>query len=203
VASGLYWAFQKVAEAIIIEDDCVPDLSFFHFSAESLERYRNDHRIMMISGNNFQNGISRTQSSYYFSRFPHCWGWATWRRAWSGYDFGIKDWQHHPSDWLRSIVGHSLFAAELQRHFDALSRGGAYTWDYQWMHHMFLNGGLSVVPNLNLVENVGFGPDATHTRIADQRYIMKASALPFPLRHPEAIEVCTEADEFEKSYLYR
>lgn len=81
VSSGLDWAFSQVDEAVILEDDCLPDPSFFPYCDELLERYRTDERIMMVSGNNFQNGASRTWDSYYFSRLPHCWGWATWRRA--------------------------------------------------------------------------------------------------------------------------
>ncbi len=93
VASGLDWAFEQVEEAIILEDDCLPDSSFFPYCGELLERYRADERIMMISGNNFQNGASRTADSYYFSQLPHCWGWATWRRAWRHYDFVMQDWR--------------------------------------------------------------------------------------------------------------
>nr|MBA3765731.1 glycosyltransferase family 2 protein [Acidobacteriota bacterium] len=91
-SSGLDWVFENVAEAIILEDDCLPHPTFFPFCAELLERHRDDERVMMISGDNFQFGRKRTQYSYYFSRYTHTWGWATWRRAWRYFDREIKLW---------------------------------------------------------------------------------------------------------------
>src|SRR5215475_5932578 len=97
VASGLDWAFEQVEEAILLEDDCLPDPSFFPYCSQLLERYRAHDRIMMISGNNFQNGVSRTSASYYFSQFQRCWGWATWRRAWRHCDFAMQQWRRAPN----------------------------------------------------------------------------------------------------------
>ncbi len=202
VASGLDWAFEQAEEAIILEDDCLPDPSFFLYCAELLERYRTDERIMMVSGNNFQNGAKRTPDSYYFSRFPHCWGWATWRRAWRLFDFQMRDWpQRRRTRWLRSIARNLMLERYWAQCFDDVASCKTDAWGYQWMYCMLTRDGLSIVPDVNLVTNIGFGPAATHTLTTDERYVVPSRAMKFPLRHPAAIEPCDQADEFEKVYL--
>ncbi len=106
IAGGLDWAFEEVEEGIIVEDDCLPDPSFFRYCAKLLDRYRADERVMMISGDNFQNGVSRTSDSWYFSQLRHCWDWATWRRAWRHFDFAMSDWpQRRASQWIKTVAG--------------------------------------------------------------------------------------------------
>jgi hypothetical protein len=204
VASGMDWAFEQVEEAIILEDDCLPDPSFFGFCAESLERYRHDDRIMMISGDNFQNGRQWTSDSYYFSRIPHCWGWATWRRAWHLFDFEMSDWpQHRSTRWLKNIAMNPMLAHHWTRCFDAVRNGEIDTWDYQWMYCMFRHNGLSIVPEVNLVTNIGFGGTATHTLAADDRHVVASHPMTFPLRHPGSVHQNTKGDLFESEYLHR
>ena len=204
VSSGLDWAFALVDEAIILEDDCLPDPSFFPYCAELLERYRADERVMMISGDNFQNGVSRTSDSYYFSRLPHCWGWATWRRAWQHYDFTMADWpQRRATRWLKPIAGYPVLERYWMRCFDDTASGKIDTWDYQWMYCMFVRNGLSIVPNVNLVTNIGFGDAATHTLAFNDRHAVPCRAMDFPLRHPAPVTPCVTADEFEERYLSR
>jgi hypothetical protein len=203
IASGLDWAFAQVEEAIILEDDCLCDLSFFRYCGELLERYRADERIMMISGNNFQNGNSRTPDSYYFSQIPHCWGWATWRRAWRHYDYEMHDWRRAPD---LGLVKARAASPALERYwrncFDDVAAGRIDTWDYQWMYCLRRQNGLSVAPDVNLVTNIGFGSMATHTMAVDQRHVVPSRELNFPLRHPAAVQLCEEADVFEKRYLH-
>jgi hypothetical protein len=204
VASGLNWAFEQVEEAILLEDDCLPDLSFFPYCGELLERYRADERIMMISGNNFQNGASRTSDSYYFSRFPRCWGWATWRRAWRHYDFVMKDWRRAPNlRLLEELANNSELARYWRQCLNNVAAGKIDTWDYQWMYCLWTQKGLAVAPDVNMVANIGFGAAATHTVAVDERYLVPSHAMKFPLRHPTAVQPCEAADEFEKAYLYR
>jgi hypothetical protein len=204
VSTGLDWAFAQVEEAIILEDDCLPDPSFFPYCAELLKRYRTDERVMMISGNNFQNGASRTPSSYYFSQLTHCWGWATWRRAWRHYDFSMSEWrQQRGTRWIKAIAKSPVLELHWRECFDAVMAGKIDTWDYQWVYCMLARNGLSIVPDSNLVTNIGFGAAATHTLTVDQRYIVPSRAMGFPLRHPARVEPCYEADEFEKVYLHR
>jgi hypothetical protein len=203
VASGLDWAFEQVEEAIILEDDCLPDPTFFPYCGELLERYRPDERIMMISGNNFQNGVSRTSDSYYFSRMPHCWGWATWRRAWQHYDFVIKDWrQEHNLAVIKVLANNPVLERHWQQCFDDVAAVKVDTWDYQWMYCLWMQKGLAIAPNVNMVTNIGFGAAATHTLEVDERYLVSSHAINFPLRHPTVVQPCKEADEFEKVYLH-
>ena len=204
VSSGLDWVFAQLEEAIILEDDCLPDQVFFRYCGELLDRYRTDERIMMISGNNFQNGAIRTPDSYYFSQLPHCWGWATWRRAWRHYDFAMRDWpQIRDSKRIKAIAKNSTLERRWQDCFDGVMAGKIDTWDYQWMYCLWTQKGLAVAPDVNMVANIGFGGAATHTVAIDERYLVPSHAMKFPLRHPTAVQPCEAADEFEKAYLYR
>ncbi len=204
VSSGLDWAFGQVDEAVILEDDCLPDPSFFPYCAELLERYRTDERIMMISGDNFQNEAGRTSDSYYFSRIPHCWGWATWRRAWQHYDFTMADWpQRRDARWLKPITRKPGLERYWAQHFDGVTSGKVDTWDHQWLYCLLIRCGLSIAPNVNLVTNIGFSDTATHTPTVDEHYLVPSHAMEFPLRHPSVVEPCKMADAFEVRYLYR
>ena len=204
VASGISWALQHVAEAVILEDDCLPDPTFFRFSGDLLAYYRDDARVMMISGNNFQNGVTRTDNSYYFSRFPHCWGWATWRRAWNHFDFTISGWpEKRTNGWLKSFTADREIERLWQACFDGVAAGTIDAWDYQWAYSIWSRGGLSIVPDANLVTNIGFGADATHTHRLERRYSVPSRPMAFPLRHPSDVNACDLADSFEQRYLNR
>jgi hypothetical protein len=204
VSSGLDWVFGQVKEAVVLEDDCLPDPSFFPYCAELLERYHTDERIMMISGNNFQNGAKRTRDSYYFSRFPHCWGWATWRRAWQLLDLEMRDWpQRRHRRWLKPIARNPALECYWAQCFDDVMTGKIDTWDYQWMYCVLTRNGLSIAPEVNLVTNIGFSATATHTLTVDERCLVPSRAMEFPLRHPDTVMPCEKADEFEKNYLHR
>lgn len=203
VASGLDWAFSLVEEAVILEDDCLADPTFFPYCTELLHRYRDDGRIAMISGNNFQNGVSRTADSYYFSRFPHCWGWATWRRAWRNFDYSMSDWpRRRGTPWLRKMAGNPILESYWTYCFDSVANGRIDTWDYQWLYCVLARGGLCVVPDVNLVTNIGFGDVATHTFTTEKCYVNSAMPIEFPLKHPKLIEPNKAADDFEKLYLH-
>jgi hypothetical protein len=204
VSSGLDWAFVQVEEAIVVEDDSLPNPSFFPFCTELLKRYRSDERIMMISGDNFQNGNRRTPDSYYFSRFPHLWGWATWRRAWQHYDWSMTGWpQRREARWLKPIARYAAVERLLTSYFDDTMSGKIDSWDYQWTYCMFVHNGLSIAPSVNLVANMGFADNATRTLVHDDRHAVPSQAMDFPLRHPPAVECCDEADAFEMRYLNR
>jgi hypothetical protein len=192
VSSGLDWVFSEVEEAIILEDDCLPSPSFFYFCQTLLEHYRCDERVMHISGNNFQP-ISRTIYSYYFSKYPHIWGWASWRRAWKHYDVEMKTWQAYKNEGLIHAICEDPYEQKYWLDiFDCVSRGEIDTWDYQWTYAFWSQGGLSVIPQHNLVSNLGFRNDATHTHgissLANMRtYDMQNMQHPkFVVRHQEA-----------------
>jgi hypothetical protein len=204
VASGLDWAFERVEEAIILEDNCLADPSFFSYCGELLERYRADERIMMISGDNFQNGNSCTSDSYYFSQIPHCWGWATWRRAWRHYDYEMHEWLRSPDLGLIKTRANTPALEQYWRTcFDDVAAGRIDTWDYQWMYCLWRQNGLSVAPDVNLVTNIGFGATATHTTAVDPRHQVPSREMKFPLLHPDVVRPCKKADAFENRYLHQ
>lgn len=165
VSRAITWFFEHVEEGIILEDDCVPHPDFFSYCTILLERYRHDARLWCISGNNFQNGQWRGDGSYYFSRYNHCWGWASWRRCWMHYDVDMRQWPSLRNSGLMDTI----FEDPLERSYwwgiwqRLVDKGQPDTWDYQWMLTCLANGGLTALPNRNLVCNVGFGADATHT----------------------------------------
>jgi len=193
VASGLDWVFSETEEAIILEDDCIPSPSFFSFCEVLLERYRHDERIMHISGDNFQFGKQRTRHSYYFSKYNHIWGWASWRRAWKLYDVTMKTWpEYRDEGLLTAVCENPQERTYWTQAFDRVYNNQIDTWDYQWTYTCWANHGLSVLPNVNLVTNVGFGPDATHTKQAGivsnlvQEDIWEIHHPPVVVRHAEA-----------------
>jgi SAM-dependent methyltransferase len=163
VSSGLDWVFGEVEEAIILEDDCLPTQSFFYFCQALLDYYRDDERVMHISGNNFQFDQSRTEYSYYFSKYPHIWGWASWRRAWKYYDVSMKTWLKYKDLGIVSSICEDPYEQKYWIDiFDRVYSGAVDTWDCQWVYTCWCQNGLAVLPNSNLVSNIGFRPDATH-----------------------------------------
>jgi 2-polyprenyl-3-methyl-5-hydroxy-6-metoxy-1,4-benzoquinol methylase len=165
VSSGITWVFDTVEEAIILEDDCVPSVSFFYYCQTLLEYYRNDTRVMHICGSNKQFGRRRTPYSYYFSKYNFIWGWASWRRAWKHYDVEMKTWPHYKhQNFLGSVCEDVQEKKYWEQLFDIAFNQEVDTWDYQWTYACWANHGLSIVPNVNLISNIGFGADATHTK---------------------------------------
>jgi glycosyltransferase involved in cell wall biosynthesis len=201
ISTGLEWVFANVEEAIILEDDCIPHPTFFRFCKELLTRYRDDPRVMMISGNNFQMGRNRTPYSYYFSRFFHCWGWATWRRAWKHYDIDMELWPSlRDGSWLLHVLENKAQARTFLKNLDDVA-GGADTWDYQWVFSCMVRNGLSIVPSRNLVTNVGFSEDGTSVRYHPLGNL-PAEELEFPLQHPPFMVRQADADAFEHRIEY-
>lgn len=203
VSSGLDWVFKTVAEAIILEDDCLPHPTFFPFCEELLERYREDERVMAISGDNFQFGHRRTEDSYYFSRYNHCWGWATWRRAWRHYDVEMKLWPVlREGGWLKDILGNHRAAFYWRKRFQAADSGTIDTWAYRWTLACWLQSGLSILPNVNLVSNIGFNAEATHTKSQDRLANLPLEKMDFPLLHPQFLIRNAQSDDFTQSHVF-
>lgn len=204
VISGLNWAFSIVEEAIILEDDCLPDPSFFPFCAELLERYRGDARFSMIAGTNFVENQLATEYSYFFSQMIHIWGWATWRAAWQRYDRHLRKWPEiKRAGLLSEIFDSSKTARYWTRVFDSMFEGtGPDTWDYQWLYTSLINNSLSIVPCANLVTNIGFGPDATHTVAVDTGQSLRSKSLLFPLKHPSAIVPLRSMDRCDQKLAF-
>lgn len=198
VSSGIDWVFQQVEEAIILEDDCLPEATFFRFCQEMLERYRHDQRIGMISGDNFQFGRKRNDDSYYFSKYVHIWGWATWRDRWQGcYDVELNKWPAiRDGGWLVDMLGNTKEAASWSKTFEKTYKGKVDTWDYQWVFANWVEGRINIMPNLNLISNIGFGAEATHTVSFSHLADLSISSMIFPLIHPIALIRNLEADHF-------
>ena len=197
VSSGLDWVFQNVEQAIILEDDCLPHPTFFRFCEELLEKYRDDERIMAISGDNFQFGRKRTEYSYYFSRYNHCWGWASWSRAWRHYDITMSLWpQIREGDWLKDMLCNPEAVKYWKKIFEITYKGRINSWAYRWTFACWIQGGLSILPNVNLASNIGFGEEATHTMSKSRLANMPVEVMTFPLQHPPYMIRDTLADEF-------
>jgi hypothetical protein len=194
VSGAITWFFNQVEEGIILEHDCLPDPSFFRFCQELLVKYRHEPKVMQISGNCFYPQASQEQS-YYFSHIPHIWGWATWRRAWQHYDVNMAGW---PADKQQLIKG--MFADELNREkwtylFDKVYLKQSETWDFQFAYAILAQGGVSIIPCVNLVSNIGFGQDSLHSQDESSPFAnVPAEAMVFPLRHPAVMVVDYQAD---------
>jgi hypothetical protein len=196
--------FENVEEAIFLEDDCVPHPTFFRFCQELLTHYRDDERIMLISGNSFQPQKPRTEYSYYFSRLPYTWGWASWRRTWRHYDMTISLWpQIRDGHWDRDLFGSSQRVRYWRKIFNRVAKQDWDVWDYQLFFSLFINNGLTIAPRVNLVSNIGFGADATHTMGKCAVTDVPAEPVEFPLRHPPFIIPDRRAERIMSKLVFR
>jgi hypothetical protein len=186
IISGLNWVFSLEEEAIILEDDCLPDPSFFPYCRELLERYRGDSRVAAISGTNLVGKYLNTKYSYFFSRLGGNWGWATWRTEWQRYDRHMEQWPElKRAGALSEVFEDSKDAAYWTQIFDDMYENkGRSAWDYQWVYTHLKNNALTIIPRVNLVANIGFGRGATHTSAADPRLMPPVKEVTFPLIHP-------------------
>ena len=206
MVSGLDWVFDRAEEAIVLEDDTLPEPSFFSFCEELLARYRDEPRVMGISGNDFRGGASSAPASYSFSRYQLIWGWATWRRAWAQNDAELSEWPALRTEgWLERVLD-SPHAVGYWAHLFDRAHDGMDTWDYGWMYSCWRHGGLAALPAANLVSNLGFREDATHTRVADGDAspfaAMATSPVALPLAHPPTVERDGDLDAFLEEVAY-
>lgn len=194
VSSAIAWFFEQVEEGIILEDDCLADPTFFSFCQELLEKYRHDERVMMISGDNFQFGKNKTPYGYYFSRYTHIWGWATWRRAWKYYDVRMSLWpETRDSNFLARILSPQE-ASYWNQVFERTYRNEIETWDYQWTLACWIQSGLTIIPSVNLVRNIG-AAQGTHTTKFDTSPLPPLEIMTFPLLHPPGVWRHGQADD--------
>lgn len=162
-ASGLDWAFSQVDYAIVLEDDCLPHPSFFSYAETLLERYYHDERVVHIAGTSLGQPFQTVNESYFYSRFPFVWGWATWRRAWQHYDISMSDWPTlRQSGWLRTVLPDPNVAAAWESIFDHVHADSCDDWAFQWIYTCWRLDGLSIIPCVNLVSNIGIVDGAAH-----------------------------------------
>ncbi|MFA6065187.1 MAG: hypothetical protein WCW44_05705 [archaeon] len=198
VSEAITWFFEHEEMGIILEDDCLPDQSFFPYCEELLKKYKGNEKIMMISGDNYQyNGGIKVKESYFFSKYSHIWGWATWRRAWNKFDLNVKKWplikgNKLPKDFFDSKQEEKYFS----KAFDLIYLNPTFTWDIQWLFTCWYNKGLSVYPNKNLVKNIGFEGQYTNTLIKKKFILETPLESMGEIVHPKSIFRNIEADKF-------
>jgi hypothetical protein len=196
LSQGYDWVFGQIERAILLEDDCLPEPTFFRFCEELLERYADDTRVMTVGGDNFQFGRKATDDSYYFSRYHHLWGFATWGRAWKLYDADIKLWPRlRDTPWLLDAIGNEWGVRYWTKIFDDIYAKRFDVWDAQWGFAAWANSALGIVPAVNLISNIGFGAGATTTKRKNPVAELPTAPMDFPLRHPSGMIRNLEADE--------
>jgi len=197
VSSAINWFFDHVESGIILEDDCVANESFFEFCEDLLLRYKSDERIMHISGSNFH--LSEvSEHSYFFTYACYMWGWATWKRAWKKYDFYLTD---YDDKWDFNGFVTDKFEKKYWRDiFNRVRNGQIDTWDYQWFYYCWKNNGLSIMPKVNLVKNIGFDSRGTHTNTEHFLENLKTYSLD-SLIHPTEIIRNAKADKWHADTL--
>jgi hypothetical protein len=204
VSTGLDWVFGRVSQAIILEDDLEPHPSFFAYCAQLLKRYKNDTRVGAISGDCFQKPQFDCGASYYFSIYPHCWGWATWRRAWQCYDHELSSWpEYRKRKGLLAWLNHKGETDYWRWTIDQVVTGKLDSWATVWIYSLWKSQMLVALPARNLVSNHGFDDQATHTMEARS----PLSGLPvfemqFPMVHPATVSRNEEADAFTRQHVF-
>ncbi len=204
VSSAISWFFEHEEAGVILEDDIRPTIDFYRFCDELLDRYASNPRIGTISGSTFvPAGTFPTVSSYLFSRVPAIWGWATWRRAWQHYRFDLSSWSKRMRPWsLSSRSGCGPVSAMYWTWiFTQMQRGQIDTWDYQWTEASMEHQLLTILPQSNLVENVGFGVDFTHS-VSRPDFVLPTQELKFPLTHPKDLKMNPDVDRWIGSHVY-
>jgi hypothetical protein len=199
VSEAITWFFEQEEQGIILEDDNLAHPDFFLFCESLLNHYRNDERVLTISGDNFQNGQKRGCASYYFSKYFQGWGWATWRRTWKYYDENLIFWPEwkNSSDWVDQFPDKvertywkSIFDTMYAKQLDSMA--------YPFIASIMYRGGLNAIPNVNLVSNIGFGEDATHTTSTNNAHESNVPTHSLgELVHPQLVEINLEADIYD------
>lgn len=202
ISSAITWFFENEEQGIILEDDCLPNLDFFNFCDNLLIHYSKNEKISAITGNNFQDNNWRGNASYYFSKYFHCWGWATWRRSWQNYDGEISFWPkwRNSKDWI-NFISNKLEREYWKNIFNKVHQGKIDSWAYPWTANIWYNKGLVITPNTNLVSNIGFGESATHTKSKKDKPVLPANNLG-NLIHSNRVERNIEADDWTFNHHY-
>lgn len=200
VNAALDWFFENEEMGIILEDDILPDPSFFSFAGVLLEKYRYDTRIMLISGNNLL-GEYPGPGDYFFSKIGAIWGWASWRRAWQIHDKSMANWEEIKKDPIAAQILPDAMWEEHVKNIDKVLSGEIDTWDYPFTLTLLINSGLSILPRKNLIRNIGFNENATHTKnkpeyIAHNTHTIDVEGLTHPL-------VIAPENDFDSKYFSR
>jgi len=191
VSSAINWFFEQEEMGIVLEDDCLPTQSFFWFCEELLDRYKNDMKVWHIGGINLQNGIVRGDGDYFFSKYSHIWGWASWANRWRFYDVEISNIKD--ANFIRRTFRYKPLQRYWIQNLKKIKNNKLDTWDFQWIFTIWANNGLAILPNINLILNIGFGNEALHTQ--GESPTLTASDLTIK-KHPSEIVYNEEADYY-------
>ncbi|MBD2002457.1 MULTISPECIES: glycosyltransferase family 2 protein [Cyanophyceae] len=195
-ATGITWVFEQVEEAIIFEDDCLPHPTFFQFCEELLSKYRDDERVMAIAGTSLLGEWRSPLQSYYFSQFGGNWGWASWRRAWKFFDYNINLFpQLLEAQFLENYLREPKYYLYWKKLFQEIYESSDRScWDYQWLLACWMQNGLRICPEVNLITNIGFGANATHTFSDNPLANVQTQEINLPLKHPQFMIQDFQAD---------
>lgn len=188
VSKAITWFFENVEQGIILEDDCLPDDSFFPYCEELLNRYKNNPKVMHIAGDNpLQKYKCKNNASYYFEKIERCWGWATWARAWKTFSYQIDD------NYKRVLKENSLFKFKNEKErwikiLEDMRTPGIDIWDYQWTYKILEMDGLCINPSVNLVQNIGMNSGTHYLGNNDVSDGRPSFTLTFPLKHPKKLD---------------
>ncbi|OPY83121.1 MAG: hypothetical protein A4E71_02958 [Smithella sp. PtaU1.Bin162] len=204
VSSAINWFFENISQGVILEDDCIPTPAFFHFCSDLLERYKDDRRIMQISG--FSPYPERSYPfDYHFSRSFRCWGWGTWRRAWSLYADSLKRYEDNQFIYhiVKSYYPYYPKYIERLKLYKEFMKGRRDNWDFKWNIACYAQNALCIVPEKNLVTNIGFDEEGTHTKRGNHLFArIPTDSLVFPLRHPSYVFADERPERFLEKRLY-
>jgi len=200
VSGGIDWFFDHIEYGIILEDDCVPSTDFLFLTEILLEKYKNQNDIFMIGGHNMLSHITKQeQNSYFFTPFPFIWGWATWKRAWIQRDLDITNFESFiQSNKMDSLKINNASKKYLINKFVNVRNGKIDSWAYGWFYTMLKNQAYSITFKTNLIVNIGFGEESTHTKTWD--YSMKLETLEKPIQHPSNISI---SHQYDQAFFYK
>lgn len=191
VYTAINWLFENEEYGIILEDDCVVNVSFFKYMEELLIRYASDERIGMIAGTNPLVEFE-TSTSYIFSKYKSCWGWATWKRAWKNMDMSMN-WREVDFDSVLKNAGYcSKDHMGWKYKIKCIDNNIVSAWDWQWYFSLSAQNQLCIYPSQNLVSNIGTDANATHTSGSD--ITLKSFTMKLPMKHPNYIMPNCEFD---------
>lgn len=209
--SALSWFFSKEIEGVVLEDDCLPNKDFFTYCELLLKHYRNDERVLNICGSNM-GYLNENNQSYFFSRFMNMSGWATWRRSAEAIDYELKSWKNTKFRKYKTykLLRTNFFDLDIgwyqywyQKFNLTIDKEFISWWDWQWIYYQLNSKKLSIIPNKNLVTNIGFNNSATHTIDENNPLAnIPSESFDFPISHPKKIIHNIEYEEYAVKWVW-
>lgn len=200
VSQAITWFFEHVEQGIILEDDVLPDLSFFEFCRTLLDKYHSNLNVMTVCGTNFLN-YSPSNGSYYFSRNFHAWGWATWKRSWQSFSLQLENYDYFKNYQSRKLWKNSKERNHWLKIFNQVNSGSIDSWDYSMSYLIFRERRLSIIPTVNLIRNIGFNADATHTKVGNNKLMPTVGRL-WEIKHPDKVLWNQKIDKWQFKFFH-